>query len=110
MSARYLAIVIIGVVLLFLSVLFPPWILSTKGPGPATELPHGYAFLFTMPEPDSPTVTLRVDFKRLLLQWVILGGGLAAALWREKRRRNAAGTRPDRSARETAAEEDGQKT
>lgn len=90
MSRTAVIILAIGVGLLFVTALFPPWVIFTKGPSGGTELPYGYTFLFTTPEPDSPLVSIRIDFFTLFLEWlgVIALTGLAYFLeWRRFRRK-----------------------
>ncbi len=89
MNKRMAYILAAGIALLFLSVLFPPWVVYSRGPASVTELPYGYSFLFTTPEPESATVSIRVDFVALFVEWLVLFGGLAVALWCERRREKA---------------------
>ncbi len=65
-------ILILGIALLFFSTLFPPWVLFTVGKSGGTELPLGFSFLFTTPEPHASGVHMRVDFIRLIIDWVVL--------------------------------------
>lgn len=90
MNKKFYLILAAGIVLLFLSVLFPPWVVFTHGPTSVTELPYGYKFLFTAPEPDSPNVSMRVDFVTLFLEWLGLLLVVGLLLWRERRRERAA--------------------
>lgn len=83
-------IVTAGIVLLFFSVLFPPWVVYTKGVGGTTELPYGYTFLFTTPTPSSPNISIRVDFTALFLEWVVLFAGVGFGLWLERKKKAAA--------------------
>lgn len=85
MNKRIVYILAAGISLLFLSVLFPPWVVYSRGPASLTELPYGYSFLFTTPEPQSATVSIRVDFVALFVEWLVLACGLALALWCERK-------------------------
>lgn len=62
----------LGIALLFFSTLFPPWVLFTVGKSGGTELPLGFSFLFTTPEPQATGVQMKVDFPRLIIDWVVL--------------------------------------
>ncbi len=72
LNKRNLFFISLGLVLLMLTMLFPPWVVYTRGPGPATELPYGYGFLFTTKTPDNPTIAMRVNFIQLALEWLIV--------------------------------------
>lgn len=86
MSRAAIVILVLGVLLLFLSILFPPWVIYTKGQGGGTELPYGYTFLFTTPEPEGEAVSIRVDFLTLFLEWAAIVACTAGALFIERRR------------------------
>lgn len=87
MNKRSILILAAGIALLFLSVLFPPWVVFKQGPASVTELPYGFGFLFTTPQPQSANVSIRVDFTTLFLEWLVLVVGVLLALWLERRRR-----------------------
>lgn len=91
MSTRAVLILAAGIALLFVSVLFPPWVVFSRGPVSVTELPYGYSFLFTTPEPESANVSIRVDFLALFVEWLVLGLCISLALWLELRRKAVPG-------------------
>jgi len=73
------AFIISCVILLFLSALYPPWVAYTHtSSGNVIELPYGYDFLFTLPEPKTPNVSIKIDFTALFLDWTVAIAGLAA--------------------------------
>jgi hypothetical protein len=83
MRAKYsLALALcLGVALLFVSMLYPPWIAYTRNLyGGITELPSGYGFLFTQPEPKTPNVSIKIDFAGLFVEWFVILLGTAVCL------------------------------
>lgn len=86
MTTRAVIILATGIALLFVSVLFPPWVVFSRGPSSVTELPYGYSFLFTTPEPESLNVSIRVDFPALFLEWLLVVACVTVALWLERKK------------------------
>ncbi len=82
-------ILFLGVTLLFVSTLFPPWVVFTVGKTGSTELPLGFSFLFTTPEPQAAGVHMKVDFVRLVLDWIILLCWVVFSLLGEHRNQEA---------------------
>ncbi len=78
-------ILFLGIALLFFSTLFPPWVVFTVGKTGSTELPLGFGFLFTTPEPRTAGVHIKVDFFRLGLDWIVLLCWVVLALVHEYR-------------------------
>lgn len=76
-----------GVVLLFLSMLYPPWVASTRNLyGGITELPCGYEFLFTQPAPETPNISIKIDFAGLFVEWTVILLGTALCVLLARRR------------------------
>jgi len=57
---------------IFLSSLFPPWIVFKIQEQGLTELSLGRRFLFTTPEPAMAVISLRIDFSRLFVEWIAI--------------------------------------
>ncbi len=86
-NRRIWLFVLLGAVLLLLTMLFPPWVVYTRGPGLSTELPYGHGFLFTTKNPDSPGIAMRVDFSTLALEWLVVIVLVVGAAWLDNRLR-----------------------
>ena len=83
MSPKQKTILWIGIVLIVIMGLYPPWIITGSWQGGQTENPGGYYFLTNPPTPDYKETTgipgAKVDFSRLVIQWIIvvvIAGGL----------------------------------
>ncbi len=84
-SAKSTCILLLGILTLFFSALFPPWDIFTRTPGGVTELPYGYSFLFTTPQPEGSNILIKITFSRLFGDWLVLFAGFGLALWIESR-------------------------
>ena len=75
-------ILIIGIALLVIMSLFPPWKYTFSRDSTYSERPAGYFCIFAPPPPrfSSQTNGVAVDIYRLMIQWVA-GAGLLAAAW-----------------------------
>jgi len=77
----------IGVVLILLMSLIPPWKLTSTGDSYYREIPMGYYLIFSPPPPDAPleddesVYSLVMDFTRLSVQWITALFILAAMLY-----------------------------
>lgn len=87
-------IILIGICMIFLMGLFPPWTDTFHRAGmKAVEKPAGYSFLLTPPSSERITSAyygVQIDFSRLLLQWFLMaiaGGGVVFAMraWKMKK-------------------------
>jgi hypothetical protein len=85
-------IAIIGITLILLMSVFPPWKLTTTGESYYREIPRGYYPIFAPPPPDAPledeesVYSLVLDFTRLSVQWVTALLVLAAVLYLTRNR------------------------
>jgi hypothetical protein len=74
----------LGLVLLALLGLFPPWAQSVTAPGGFhKELPLAYAFILKPPQPQSDLYSVTLDFRRLAVSWAVVMfvvGGLVVLL------------------------------
>jgi hypothetical protein len=67
-----------GITLLVVMSLFPPWAEIVNLEGRRIERPAGYTSIFEPPQPTSESeawrrwTSMRIDFSRLLIQWVIV--------------------------------------
>lgn len=86
-NRRIWVFVLLGAVLVLGTMLFPPWVVYTRGPGLSTELPYGRGFLFTTETPESPSIALRVDFAKLALEWLVIVILVVGAAWLDNRMR-----------------------
>ena len=80
-------IILIGIGLIILTALFPPWVYTVEGGrtgGPAihSEKPAGYGFIFLPPLPESknPAYGIRIAFGRMFLQWFLVAAICAAII------------------------------
>ena len=65
--------IVLGLVLLALLGLFPPWTDSLTAPmGYHQELPSGYRFLFSPPRPFDDRHSITLDLKRLAVSWTVV--------------------------------------
>jgi hypothetical protein len=86
-------VVIIGLLLLGATGLYPPWVYTFSPEGAATTTkPAGYHLLFSPPEPErrGPLAGVRIDLLRLAIQWAVLAAfvGIAFVLTHGKVRGN----------------------
>lgn len=69
----------VGLAVIILMGIFPPWVSVLHGGRVHIEKPAGYAFVFSSPTTAGPRYGVRIDLTRLFLQWVIVafvvGGG-----------------------------------
>ena len=65
-------ILTVGLIIAFLITLFPPWIETIQTQNFSSERPVGYSFILTPPQSSSLAVGYKIDFLRLLIQWVII--------------------------------------
>ena len=73
MTRQEKAAVVLGLVLLALFGLFPPWTESVTAPtGYHQELPRGYGFLFSPPHPNDDAYSITLDRKRLAASWAVV--------------------------------------
>jgi hypothetical protein len=74
----------LGLVLLGLLGLFPPWTKSVTAPtGFHKEVPLAYGFILSPPEPESEIYSVTLDVRRLTVSWavvVFIVGGLVVLL------------------------------
>lgn len=74
----------LGLALLALLGLFPPWTQSITAPGGFhKELPVAYTFILKPPEPQSNLYSVALDFRRLAVSWAVVAfvvGGLVVLL------------------------------
>ncbi len=75
---------VLGLVLLALLGLFPPWTQSITAPtGYHQEKPLGYGFILSPPQPESGVYSVTLDFRRLAVSWAVVTfviGGLVVLL------------------------------
>jgi len=65
--------VVLGLVLLALLGLFPPWTQSVTAPtGFHKEVPLAYGFILSPPEPGSEIYSVTLDFRRLAVSWAVV--------------------------------------
>jgi len=87
MNKKQLKILWIGITIIVLMGLFPPW--HTQIPQIGTQKPFGYAFIFAPPEVGSrmyPTLNI----PQLMVQWIIvlaITGGLIVT-FKDKRQKD----------------------
>ncbi len=63
----------LGLVLLALLGLFPPWTQSITAPtGFRKEVPLAYGFILSPPEPQSEIYSVTLDFRRLAVSWAVV--------------------------------------
>ena len=92
MNRKQKIIAVIGVALIVVMGLFPPWKLTTTGDTLYREVPRGYYLIFAPPPPEAPVedqesiYSLELDFRRLTVQWVTVLFVLAAALYLARER------------------------
>ena len=94
MNKKQKIISIIGIVLIFLSGLIPPWKFTTGDSITYIERPIGYYFIFLPPEMDQDetdedlqeeiSYLIEMDVSRLIVQWVTILFIQAAALYLTK--------------------------
>src|SRR5262245_20208755 len=100
MTDRAMRSLWVGIAIVVLMGLFPPWVESRTS---SSSLPHtgytafysrGYSFLFAPPTENSAAF---IDLSRLMVQWVIVAAitlGLVAALNRTPASKGTGETRP----------------
>ncbi len=75
----------LGVVLFVLMGLIPPWIYTFAYSGATThiEKPAGYFLIIDPPKPETNRYTegVRIDFSRLLLQWIIVAAATGLSIF-----------------------------
>src|SRR6266571_3970404 len=73
MNRKQRVAIVLGLVLLALLGLFPPWTDSLTAPmGYHQELPSGYRFLFSPPRPFDDRHSITLDLKRLAVSWTVV--------------------------------------
>jgi hypothetical protein len=73
MNRKQRVAIVLGLVLLALLGLFPPWTDSLTAPmGYHQELPSGYHFLFSTPRPFDDRHSITLDLKRLTVSWTVV--------------------------------------
>ena len=81
-------IILIGVGLVILTALFPPWSYTFDSPGRSggsmhSEKPAGYGFIFLPPSPEKKSGAsygIQIDFGRMFLQWFLVAAICAAII------------------------------
>lgn len=82
MNKKQVIISIIGVTVVFLMGLIPPWKTVDTSSMTTREMPAGYYFIFAPPEPDEEELLgVELDMSRLAVQWITTLFVIAAALY-----------------------------
>jgi hypothetical protein len=82
MNKKQVVISIIGVAIVFLMGIIPPWKIVDTSSMTYREMPAGYYFIFAPPEPDEEELLgVKLDLSRLAVQWVTILFVIAAALF-----------------------------
>ena len=75
MNVKQQKILRIGIIVMLLIGLFPPWIDTIYTEKYNQETPRGYFLIFSPPEAHSYGVYgVKIDITRLVIQWLIAGG------------------------------------
>jgi len=72
LNVKQRKILIIGVVLIIVMGLFPPWTYTYKYRTTYSESPAGYGFIATPPRGDGQSQGVKLDISRLILQGIII--------------------------------------
>lgn len=82
-------VVFVGMVIMVIMGLWPPWKEIFNWLNIHNEKPVGYYFILEPPEPKSRAISFTIDLPRLLIQWflviLIVGFIVWALKWFEKR-------------------------
>ena len=75
MNAKQQKILRIGIIVMLLIGLFPPWIDTLYTEKYNAETPRGYSLLFSPPEAHTHgAYGIKIDITRLVIQWLLAGG------------------------------------
>ena len=80
MNGKQKIILALGVILIILSGLFPPWTNTFKQASIYSETPADYSFIFDPPRKWVKTYGVKLDIERLSVQWIIIIIGTGAGI------------------------------
>ena len=103
MNSKQKKVLWIGIVIVVLMGLFPPWTDTLEGF--RTE-PRGYVIIFKPPYSRGGAWGVQIDFQRLILQWLIVGFVIGGLLITSKNRKSEQEQKPTK---ESARSEENQK-
>ncbi|MCF6256217.1 MAG: hypothetical protein L3J98_07695 [Gammaproteobacteria bacterium] len=74
LNGRQLIALKIGIILMTINIIFPPWVYTVNGGSFHSENPAGYYSIFEPPSPESskPAHGVKIDLSRLLIQVVAI--------------------------------------
>ena len=82
MNSKQKIIAVIGIVIILISGLFPPWKYIDNVAEAYREIPAGYYLIFAPPLPDEEGIySIEIDMVRLAIQWITTLFIMAALLY-----------------------------
>jgi hypothetical protein len=82
MNKKQTIISIVGVVVIFIMGLLPPWTYYESDPTTHREMSAGYYFIFAPPAPDDEGILgVKLDTSRLAVQWITVLFVMAACIY-----------------------------
>jgi hypothetical protein len=81
MNEKQQKILRIGLIIILLMGIFPPWTYTLNTDKVNSESPAGYALIFSPPETQykaSAAFGIKIDITRLIIQWVVVGAATFA--------------------------------
>ena len=72
LSSAQKKVVAVGLVIIAIMGLFPPWRATIRHDGSYRSRPCGYSFILISPGSASGFESVQIDFSRLILQWLVV--------------------------------------
>ncbi|MFH1942140.1 MAG: hypothetical protein ABIL68_08530 [bacterium] len=89
MNKKQQIISIVGIVVIFVMGLVPPWTTFESDSTTYREMPAGYYFIFSPPQPDDEGILgVKLDTSRLAVQWITVLFVMAACIYLTQDRRD----------------------